>query len=130
MDKEFFVVTDASDYAVGACLMQQYDGVLRPVEFWSKMFSGAEQKWHTAEKEMVAIVWALEHWEPYLLHRKFHVYTDHKNLQELFNKVKDFRNGKLYSWAIRLQEYDFTAKWLAGTENIIAENSIVSTMDS
>ena len=52
---------------------------------------------------------------------KFTVYTDHMNLQELFNRAKDFRAGKLYRWALRLQDLTFEALYLPGKDNVFAD---------
>ncbi|MCP4477936.1 MAG: hypothetical protein GY818_07580 [Planctomycetaceae bacterium] len=83
MSKEFFVVTDASDVGIGAVLMQEYSGVLEPVEFWSSKLQETQQHWYVGEKELYGIVATIEHWQKFLKLRKFTVYTDHKNLENL-----------------------------------------------
>ena len=62
MTKDFFVACDASSYGIGAVLMQCHDGLLHPVEFWSRLFKAAECHWHVSEKEMASIVFTLEKW--------------------------------------------------------------------
>ncbi len=62
-----------------------------------------------------------EKWRYLLLGNKFTVHTDHKNLEELFNRARNFRAGKLYRWAARLQEFDFDAKYIPGYDNICAD---------
>ncbi len=83
MSKEFFVVTDASDVGIGAVLMQEYGGVLEPVEFGSSKLQETQQHWYVGEKELYGIVATIEHWQKFLKLRKFTVYTDHKNLENL-----------------------------------------------
>ncbi|ETO06177.1 RETRotransposon-like family member, partial [Reticulomyxa filosa] len=80
----FIVHCDASDVAVGAALLQIHDVVLVPIEFISKKFDKHQLNWHTSEKELYSVIYALQKWRHYLLLRKFTVYTDHKNLESLF----------------------------------------------
>ncbi|ETO00778.1 hypothetical protein RFI_36662, partial [Reticulomyxa filosa] len=80
----FIVQCDASEVAVGAALLQIHDGVLVPIEFISKKFDKHQLNWHTSEKELYSVIYALQKWRHYLLLRKFTVYTDHKNLESLF----------------------------------------------
>ena len=62
-DKPFIIHTDASDYAVGACLSQMVGDVEKPIAFWSrKLTSGQRKGWSPREKETYAIVEALQKW--------------------------------------------------------------------
>ena len=75
--------TDASDYALGACLNQKDDqDRLHPVAFLSRKFTPAELNYQIHDKELMAIVAACEEWRHYLEGARFPitVYTDHKNL--------------------------------------------------
>jgi hypothetical protein len=79
------LVTDASEFAIGACLEQCVvsDGVRHPVAFLSHALSPAERKYPVYEKELLAMVIALRTWRHYLQGSEFSVYcsTDHKPLQ-------------------------------------------------
>ncbi|MDY7090545.1 MAG: RNase H-like domain-containing protein, partial [Actinomycetota bacterium] len=120
--KEFYVQTDASNKAIGAVLLQDFGNeVLEPIEFASRKLSQTEQNWHVSDKELVAIVFALNKWIRYLLPRHFTVFTDHKNLQELFKAGKHKKNQRLQRWIVMLQQFDFTAKYLPGKDNYIAD---------
>ena len=120
-NRPFAVYCDASIDGVGAVLTQVHGGRPKPVSFCSKLFSKTQRNWHISEQEIYAVIHAVEKWRPYLIGNHFTVYTDHLNLQELFNRAKNFRAGKLYRWAVRLQEFDFTAKYIAGKNNIAAD---------
>ena len=96
LNQPFKVYCDASINGVGAVLAQVHDGKLRPVQFTSKLFNKTQRNWHVSEQEIYAVIHAVEKWRQYLIGQHFTVYTDHKNLQELFNRAKNFRAGKLY----------------------------------
>ena len=120
-NKPFKLFCDASGKGVGAVLTQVHDGQLRPIQFSSKLFNKTQQNWHVSEQEICAVIHAVEKWRQYLIGNAFTVYTDHYNLQELFNRAKNFKAGKLYRWAVRLQEFEFTAKYIKGEKNIMAD---------
>ena len=66
-DQPFVLVTDASDFAVGASLEQADEtGHRRPVAFFSHSLSPAERNYETYERELLAIVLALRTWRHYL----------------------------------------------------------------
>lgn len=79
----YLLETDASDKAIGAVLSQeQEDGKWHPVGFMSKTLALAERNYHTHDRELLAIIRALEDWW-HLLRGTKHtvvVLTDHNNL--------------------------------------------------
>ena len=80
----FQIEADSSDFAMGAVLSQQSnDEKWHPVTFLSKSLSLVEQNYEIHDKEMLAIIWAMEEWRHFLEGAKhqFEVWTDHKNLQ-------------------------------------------------
>jgi transposase InsO family protein len=118
--KPFRVVTDASDYAIGAVLEQQDEnGKWHPCAFISKQLSDAEKNWATYDKELLAIKHATEKWRPYLASGHFDVYTDHMPLQYLRSKSKLPRRQIDYlDW---LAQFDFTPHYKPGTQNAVAD---------
>jgi len=64
--QEFVVTTDTSDYAIGAMLSQGPAGQDRPITYASRILCKAEQNYNTTEKELLAIVWAVKYFRPYL----------------------------------------------------------------
>jgi len=82
--KRTVVGTDASNWASGGVLSQtDADGKLRPVAFFSAKHSAPECNYEIYDKELLAIVKALEEWRPELQGTAdaFEIITDHKNLQ-------------------------------------------------
>lgn len=52
--------------AVGAVLMQQYDNIMHPVAYASRVLTSTERNYATHDREMMAIVYALLQWKHYL----------------------------------------------------------------
>ena len=85
-DLPFVIMCDASNYAVGAVLGQRIDK--KPTAIWyaSKTLAEAQMNYTTTEKELLALVYALEKFRPYILGSKIVIYTDHAALKYLFSK--------------------------------------------
>ncbi len=120
-EEPFELYCDASINGFGGMLAQKHEGILYPVAFCSKTFSQTQRNWHVSEQEIYAVIHLCEKWRTLLLYQKFTVFTDHKNLEQLFNKAKDFKSGKLYRWAVRLQDYHFECKFIEGKTNVMAD---------
>ena len=56
------VKTDASDYTLGACISQRTDGLFHPIAFDSRKLIAAELNYEIHDKELLAIVWAVQKW--------------------------------------------------------------------
>ncbi len=117
--REFIVHTDASGYATGAVLMQQFDEGLRPIAFLSKKMTKAEQNYPVHEQELLAILNALRAWRHYLGGRRFTVLTDHQSLQYVSTSV--MATPRQVRWASWLSEFDFDIRYSPGRANIAAD---------
>ena len=107
--RPYFVKADSSDFATGAVLSQQNpeDGKWHPVAFLSKSLSLVERKYEIHNKEMLAIIQALEEWQHFLegAEHQFEIWTDHKNL-EYFMSAKKL-NWRQARWWLLLARFDF-----------------------
>jgi hypothetical protein len=116
----FSLHCDASDNGLGAVLYQkQPNGLDKVIQYASRTLSTGERKWHTTEKEALAIIWACEKFAPHLMGPKFTVVTDHASLQWLW----DYKKGRLARWALRASEFDFEIVHKAGKENIVPDHA-------
>lgn len=117
----FALYTDASDVGVGAVLVQNDDsGIEHPVAFFSRKLSPCQVRYSTIEKETLALILALEHFEIYVsTSDPLLVYTDHNPL--LFLQRSAFTNRRLLRWSLALQEIPLKIQHVKGTDNLVAD---------
>ena len=89
---------DASGYALGAILSQDPIGKDLPIAYMSRTLKTAELNYSTTEKELLAIIFAVNQFRPYVFGRKFTLVTDHRPLIWLHN-LKDHAS-RLARWKI------------------------------
>lgn len=120
LEGDFFKLeTDASDLAIGAALYCRTteEDEWKPVEFISHSLNETQRRWPVHEREMFAIVHALEKFDCFLRGRTFDVFTDNSSLQW----VQTTQSGKVARWASRLAEYNMTIKHRKGKTNVVAD---------
>jgi hypothetical protein len=103
--KEFILTTDASNQGLGAVLLQGEIGKNLPIAYASRNLNNAEKNYSASEKELLAIVWGIKHFRPYLYGRKFKIASDHKPLTWIMNVIDP--GSRLLRWRIKLEEYDY-----------------------
>lgn len=121
MTKPFEIEADASDYAIGAVLMQAAeDGKRHPVAYDGRKLTSAELKYPVHEKELLAIKHALRTWHPYVdNNHEILVYTDHSTLQYL--PTTKIQSRRLDRWTAEFQEYKLKMVYRPGKDNTIAD---------
>ena len=102
----FVLDTDVSNQGIGAVLSQEYDdGLEYVVAYASQALSKAKRKYSVTRKELLAVVFFLHYFRPYLLRRHFKFRTDYSSLSWL----RSFKEpeGQLARWLEQLEENDF-----------------------
>ncbi len=120
-NRQFQVKVDACGYAVGGVLSQEQKGKWHPITFLSHTMSLAEKNYEIYDKELLAIITALQVWQHYLLDTKerFEIWTDHENLKYFREPHK--LNRQQACWYLRLQDYDFILHHVPGKTNVKAD---------
>ena len=78
-NEELVIQCDASSLGLDADLMREG----RPLAYASRALTDPETRYATIEKEMLAIVFALEKWHQYVYGRHVVIKTDHKPLESI-----------------------------------------------
>lgn len=120
-DRKTVLETDSSGYAIGGALSQYDDeGMLRPVAFFSKKNNSAESNYPIHDKELLAVIRCLDHWDSELRSvEKFEVWTDHKNL-EYFQKKQQLSERQV-RWAEKLSRYNMTITYRPGALGVVPD---------
>ena len=103
-DRPVFIEVDASGQGLGAVLLQgnkledelsaspqtegrylSFRNRLKPIAFASKSLSDAETRYSNIERELLGVVWAVEHFHHYTFANKINIISDHKPLHPLFS---------------------------------------------
>ena len=98
--KEFDIMCDVSDYAMGVVLGQRTDKIFRPIYYASKTFNEVQENFSTIEKEMLVIVFACEKFRPYILGSHVIVHTDHVAIKYLMANKDE--KPRLIKWVLLL----------------------------
>ncbi|KAK3880638.1 hypothetical protein Pcinc_014883 [Petrolisthes cinctipes] len=110
---------DASNFGLGAVLLQYIDGTPHPVAFASRKLLDRERRYATTEKEALAIIFGVKKFDFYLRGKEFLLETDHKPL--VYLQSSRCSNDRVMRWALQLQNYPYRIVHIAGRDNVGAD---------
>ena len=120
--RPFQLEVDASATGAGAVLLQDSSGdVCHPVCYFSTKFKRHQLNYSTIEKETLAMLLALQHFEVYVgsSSSPVTVYTDHNPLVFLAQMYNN--NQCLMRWALLAQNYNLNIQHKRGVDNVVAD---------
>ncbi|UYV72148.1 K02A2.6-like, partial [Cordylochernes scorpioides] len=121
--KPTMVSSDASSYSLGAVLKQEgKNGIWRPVAYSSRTMTPTEKRYAQIDKEALAITWACEPFQDFLLGKCFRIETDHKPLIPLFStKELSSLTPRLQRFRMRMVRFGFEIVHIPGKELLDAD---------
>ncbi len=117
-DKPYYVEVDAFNYATGGILAQLgADEQWHPVAYLSKSLLEPKRNYDIHNKELLAIIWALESWRHYLegASHPVDIITNHKNLKYFTNSQK--LSHRQAQWALFLTRFNYILTHKPGTSH-------------
>ena len=112
--RPFELHTDASDWAIGAVLLQGEELEQHPVAYASRKLTAAERNYTIAERETLAVIFALRTWKLYL-YKHFNIFTD--NQAVVYLRSKPHLSSREARWAEFLAEFHFSIRHIPGRKN-------------
>uniref|UniRef100_A0A1J3GT37 RNA-directed DNA polymerase n=2 Tax=Noccaea caerulescens TaxID=107243 RepID=A0A1J3GT37_NOCCA len=127
--KTFEIECDASGIGIGAVLMQDK----KSIAFFSEKLGGATLNYPTYDKELYALVCALQTWQHYLWPKEFVIHTDHESLKHLKGQQK--LNKRHARWVEFIETFPYVIKYKKGKDNVVADAlsrryTLLSTLDA
>jgi len=119
--KQFVMETDASGYALGVVITQEFEDSVHPIAFHSRSLLPAEKNYDAYNKELAAVIFGFKCGHPLFLGamHTICIRTDHKNLQYFRDPRKI--TGRQARWIEFLQDFDYTLEHIPGSTNTVTD---------
>ena len=117
--KPVIIETDASKKGLGTCLIQDD----KPVRFASKSLTTAESNYSNIERELLAMLFAVEKFHIYTFGRTVTIHTDHEPLEPIFRKELSEVSPRLRRMLLRLTQYDLVVKYVT-KKNVMVSDTL------
>ena len=118
LQEEVTLQCDASQYGLGVAMMQNG----QPVAYASRTLTTAEVRYAQIEKELLAIVFACNHFDTYIYGReRVNVETDHQPLEMIVHKPLNCAPKRLQRMLLQLQMYSLVVHYKKGKLMYLAD---------
>nr|KYP52569.1 Retrovirus-related Pol polyprotein from transposon 17.6 [Cajanus cajan] len=111
----FELECDVSDFGIGVVLLQGG----HPIAYFSEKLHGATLNYPTYDKELYALIRALQVWEHYLVTREFIIHIDHESLKYIRGQGK--LNKRHAKWVEYLKQFPYIIKYKKGKNNLVVD---------
>ncbi|XP_042882480.1 uncharacterized protein LOC122259651 [Penaeus japonicus] len=119
-NRPFEVHSDASQVAIGACIMQRDgEGVPHAVAYFSRKLREVERRYPVIDIEALAVVEAVRNFDPYLYGKAFVIYTDHRPLVYVFKQVT--KSIRMTRWSHELSFYQYELRYKPGASHHVPD---------
>ena len=109
---------DASDKAVGAVLEEYQDGNWRPIGFWSRHLSKAQQNWSVFRRELLAIQAGIRNFLPDIYGRDLIIFTDHRSILGAMSSPSFQTNDPVATrQLLEISQYTHDIRYKPGKQN-------------
>ena len=115
------LVTDSSQYAVGAALHQIVDGNPIPISFFSKKLSETQRKYSSYDRELLAAYLSVLHFRPMIDGKQVTLFTDHKPLVSAFHSRLPAKTDRQQRHLSCISEYITDMQYICGQDNVVAD---------
>ena len=85
-----------------------------------KTLNEAQRNYTTTEKELLAVVYALDKFRAYLIGADIIIFTDHSALKYLLTNQN--AKARLIRWVLLLQEFNLKIRDKKGVENVVVDH--------
>src|SRR5437016_2714217 len=112
-------MTDASNTGIAGWVGQKINDVIRPAGFHSRKLNPGQVNYTTTDKELLAIVDSLRHFQDQLQGHKITIRTDHQALVSFMKNIQT--NQMKRRWQEFMSQFDITLEHIKGEDNAIAD---------
>ena len=116
-DELIIHICDASEKGLGAAVIQKG----QPVAFASRALTDTESWYAQIEKELLAVVFALDKFEQYAYRRSVTIESDHKPLEAIAKEPLRCAPKRLQGIFLKIQKFDINIVYNPGSRTYLAE---------